>query len=1584
MQAWHEAISKKYPWYAGWHQHPLHPHAHWATLVVVAILLTTSVIQAIDKAIAYAGDNSAAEVAAAAANHLQELGAGDYAIQSTQTGQPTGEFYNVSTTLPDGFVYEADVDQNTQISIIAPKPGEHLYVSTDDPNIRIENEYDSLTGTDEEGVPHAVSKRVERTGSADVIVTMKLSFQRYFDKNDTASVRTSKRTQFDVAKSAIVAAMAGGGHIKRELPIISGLAITINASALKGLAHNPNVESIAPDIADRVYLDQSANTVNAPYAWGLADTSGKAITGQGVRIAIIDTGVDYMRTDLGGCLGTGCKVEGGWDFANNDANPMDDHGHGTHVAATAAGIGMVGSTRLYGVAPGAHILAYKVCSSAGSCSSSNVIAAINRAVDPNNDGNPADHVDVISMSLGANCGTYSASCGPTDAQSNAVNNATAAGVVSAISAGNAGPTASTVGSPGTAATAVTVAAGCSPHGDLSTTTRCPSGNNTPVASFSSRGPVVYNGTDYKKPDITAPGVMICAARLSTAFSTSPDCFDSRHVRISGTSMAAPHIAGVLALLKQANPNYTPADIKNLVKSSATSFGSSVTYNDQGAGLVNVQKAIPIVSQLSSSPTTWSFATDPTTKYSSKTQDFTLTPNVSTLSILTVGFASPNAGITFTSNKTSVDLAGSATDSFSGTVQVDNDVVKAGPYLATITFTDSAGKQVGAIPVFINVVPTISVTPTGTIDYGVDAPNLTTWTSSPVVLTLTNLRTDVAQTVAPVSSGYPSGVTFTTSPSSLTVPAGGSATLSTGITVTNSSVANGTYAGTLALGGAAVNTSFTKFYRVDINMHYTSGGTIPLRATLTGSSGSVGVAIPNTTGLGSIYRSTAGTYSLFSNYGGSTYVFTEGISVNKGVTNVDVYSSMATHQVGVSFANVIPKTSGSSAIGFLDNNGFSLMHSFVGGTIAFSDMSSSYSYAHVYDALTPQGNVYTAGQKLYSGIYADAVLAPVQSNFSTVGTFRLDAPALSSALQTRLFPVVVASGDWSSSSAFSFATTTRPIWRTVYAYLVGSGISASAYALSYQSCATQGACTASFHSPIISSGGTVRSLNAQPLPTSPTLPKLPTAATSTVYMGLGPSVWSGILANTSSNIVLNTKWGYSAFLRQDYALAPHDSIPYTLSKNGGVVSSGTLSAFGPAPTTSNWLSTLAKSPTLLSLPASAGIYQLSLSFPYQNAGIALTAEVLATFDTSLSDKNPPTLTQLYYSTNSTRTDQYYTGGSQNTFQIGIDPNVGTLTDVQVDYSTDSAAFSPVAASGSGSVYTVQIPANLTGSLLTLRILATDSSHNSLRYTLQLPITTATPPIGPALPPPDTTAPITSITSPADGATLSGTTAVAATASDDVGVAKVELWKDGVRSAIDTASPYGFSWDTMLDTNTSHNLQTRSYDAAGNIGSSAIISVTIDNTASPTIPTASLSANPTSITVGQTSLLTWFSTNATSCLGVNFTAGTPRGTTSVAPTQTTTYSLSATGAGGTSATSSATVTVASISPALGINSRVKTTENLNVRDKANTKAGKLLCTQPAGATGTIVGGPSGAQGYTWWNINFDTSCDGWVVQTYLAFQ
>ena len=235
-------------------------------------------------------------------------------------------------------------------------------------------------------------------------------------------------------------------------------------------------------------------------------------------------------------------------------------GHGTHVAATAAGNGL-----LKGVAPDAKIVAYKALSAAGWGKFSWIISAINDSTDPNKDGDTSDHLDVISLSIGASCMEYNEGCGPDDPISQAINNAVDNGVVAVIAAGNCGPGGNpndcarvgdqTITSPGTAIEAITVGA---------------VNKQKEMAGFSSRGPVNWksnNGINETmiKPDIVAPGVSICAAQYDGWLEGQAECNPELegHIAISGTSMATPHVSGLVALIKQRNPFYTPKEIKSL-------------------------------------------------------------------------------------------------------------------------------------------------------------------------------------------------------------------------------------------------------------------------------------------------------------------------------------------------------------------------------------------------------------------------------------------------------------------------------------------------------------------------------------------------------------------------------------------------------------------------------------------------------------------------------------------------------------------------------------------------------------------------------------------------------------------------------------------------------------------------------------------------------------------------------------------------------------------------------------------------------------------------------------------------------------
>lgn len=374
-----------------------------------------------------------------------------------------------------------------------------------------------------------------------------------------------KTTQFNLVLNALVVKNVKNAYLD-DIKRIGGI---------KKIVKNEIVTST---------LEESVPLISAPEVWRTLDSEGNNITGESITIAIIDTGIDYTHQDLGNCTeyqfqnGLCQKVKRGYDFINNDYDPLDDNGHGTHVAATAAGNGPI-----KGVAPGAILYAYKVLNATGSGNFAGIISGIEKSADPNQDGNTEDHVDIISMSLGGSGDQNSP-------MSFAVDTATSLGILTVAAAGNrgdnpyisdtgpAGWVYQTISAPGTARTALTVGAT----------------NKTDYpAVFSSGGPVrSLDGDFILKPDVTAPGVKICAAVSSSreqAFNQYL-CMDNEHISISGTSMATPHVSGVAALLKQKYPGLSPFELKNLIIQATEDIGNFTQFKT-GNGRVDALRTL---------------------------------------------------------------------------------------------------------------------------------------------------------------------------------------------------------------------------------------------------------------------------------------------------------------------------------------------------------------------------------------------------------------------------------------------------------------------------------------------------------------------------------------------------------------------------------------------------------------------------------------------------------------------------------------------------------------------------------------------------------------------------------------------------------------------------------------------------------------------------------------------------------------------------------------------------------------------------------------------------------------------------------
>ncbi|MCT2583948.1 S8 family serine peptidase [Actinophytocola gossypii] len=292
-------------------------------------------------------------------------------------------------------------------------------------------------------------------------------------------------------------------------------------------------------------LDHSVPQIGAPTAWEAG------YTGEGITVAVLDTGVDQTHPDLAD------REIAEQNFTEAPDN-VDNFGHGTHVASIVAGTGAKSEGKYRGVAWGASILDGKVLDDFGGGLESWIIAGMEWAAEQG--------ADVANLSLG---GGDTADIDPLEEAVNRLSAET--DTLFVIAAGNSGPGAGTVGSPGSAEAALTVGA---------------VDRDDELADFSSRGPRIGDGGI--KPDVTAPGVDIVAA-LHAAGTIGPPVVDG-YTALSGTSMAAPHVAGAAALLAQQHPDWTGEQLKAVLTGSATPH-ESLTAFEQGSGRVDVAAAM---------------------------------------------------------------------------------------------------------------------------------------------------------------------------------------------------------------------------------------------------------------------------------------------------------------------------------------------------------------------------------------------------------------------------------------------------------------------------------------------------------------------------------------------------------------------------------------------------------------------------------------------------------------------------------------------------------------------------------------------------------------------------------------------------------------------------------------------------------------------------------------------------------------------------------------------------------------------------------------------------------------------------------
>ncbi len=376
--------------------------------------------------------------------------------------------------------------------------------------------------------------------------------------------------------------------------IVNAIAVSLSSEVIEQIAARDDVLFIRMMNTENALIEPvdihpaTHDELSDAVAWGVSQIGAPAVwalgyNGSGVVVSVVDTGVNHAHWDLHNNMwhDTAAGFHYGWDFENNDGDPMDSNGHGTHCAGSVAGDGTAGTET--GVAPGATIMALRV---------SNQLSAESQLWDAFQFS--IDHgADVISTSMG-----WMQVWDPDRVSwRESEENVLAAGICHSVAAGNEGGNTSTYGD-------IRTPGDCPPpwlHPDQTTSgglsavvTVGATDNGDNIASFSSVGYSTwmfddpwfdYNDTSPNigliDPDISAPGVNIVSCDLSA----------SGYTTMSGTSQATPHLAGCMALVLSANPYLSPAVVDSLLEVTALELGSSGKDNVFGSGRVDVYEAV---------------------------------------------------------------------------------------------------------------------------------------------------------------------------------------------------------------------------------------------------------------------------------------------------------------------------------------------------------------------------------------------------------------------------------------------------------------------------------------------------------------------------------------------------------------------------------------------------------------------------------------------------------------------------------------------------------------------------------------------------------------------------------------------------------------------------------------------------------------------------------------------------------------------------------------------------------------------------------------------------------------------------------
>lgn len=369
------------------------------------------------------------------------------------------------------------------------------------------------------------------------------------------------------------AVRSAGGRVTRDLTIVGGVGAELPERSLPALRADQRVWNVTPNdkvgfhgTADNEVTHRIQKVVGANKLWA------QGITGNGVTVGLLDTGVYAAHPDLAGRVVCGADLTA---EAGTDAECQDTFGHGTFMAGLIAGNGASSNGRYKGAAPAAKIVSVKASGYDGSTDVSTILAGIQWFVAHKD----SHSIDVLNLSLGSD----SAQDYRLSPLNYAVERAWHEGIAVVVSSGNSGPDSETVMKPGDDPYVITVGAS-NDEGSVAA-------GDDMVPVFSSRGPTRSNGL--AKPDVVSPGVHTVSLRspgsaIDQQFCAQA-CVEGGYFRGTGTSMSTATVSGVVAQMLQRNPSLTPDQVKFRLMNTAKDIAET-DPNSAGAGLVNAYDA----------------------------------------------------------------------------------------------------------------------------------------------------------------------------------------------------------------------------------------------------------------------------------------------------------------------------------------------------------------------------------------------------------------------------------------------------------------------------------------------------------------------------------------------------------------------------------------------------------------------------------------------------------------------------------------------------------------------------------------------------------------------------------------------------------------------------------------------------------------------------------------------------------------------------------------------------------------------------------------------------------------------------------